>query len=67
MVDTIGTISNRDGIGARVTIDIDGKSQIREVSSGRSNMGQNMKYTEFQRHLVELIMTLKEIGIETIN
>ena len=47
VVDTIGTISNRDGIGARVTIDIDGKSQIREVSSGRSNMGQNMKSVHF--------------------
>ena len=42
-----GTQSNRDGIGARITVVAGDKTQIREVSSGRSNMGQNMMAAHF--------------------
>jgi hypothetical protein len=47
LVDPVGTVSNRDGIGARITLVTGGKTQIREVSSGRSNMGQNMLEVHF--------------------
>ena len=42
VVKTVGTASNRDGIGARITVRASGKSQIREVASGRSFMGHHM-------------------------
>ena len=43
----IGTSSNRDGIGARITLEAGGKTQIREVSGGRSFMGQHMRPSHF--------------------
>ena len=46
-VDTSGTVSNRDGIGARVTVVARGKVQIREISGGSSQMGQNMLAAHF--------------------
>ncbi len=36
-----GTRSNRDGIGARITATAGGRSQVREVKSGSSYLGQN--------------------------
>ncbi|MBI5614196.1 VCBS repeat-containing protein [Candidatus Gottesmanbacteria bacterium] len=36
-----GTVSNRDAIGARLTLVANGKTQIREVSSGSSYASQN--------------------------
>jgi hypothetical protein len=36
-----GVRSNRDGIGARVTITAQGRTQMREVKSGSSYLGQN--------------------------
>jgi hypothetical protein len=36
-----GTRSNRDGIGARVTVTAEGRSQVREVKSGSSYLGQH--------------------------
>jgi hypothetical protein len=36
MFDTVGGKSNRDGIGTRIKVVADGKSQIREVKSGGS-------------------------------
>ena len=41
IVKTIGTKSNRDGIGARVTIFVDGRKQMSEVRSGGSFISQN--------------------------
>ena len=40
-VRTVGNVSNRDGIGARITVVSGGSTQIRQVSSGSSQMGQN--------------------------
>ncbi len=42
VVKTVGTSGNRGGIGARITVMAGGKSQIREVASGRSFMGHHM-------------------------
>ena len=42
VVKAVGTESNRDGIGARITVNAGGKSQIREIASGRSFMGHHM-------------------------
>ena len=41
MFKTIGTTSNRDGIGARITVISGQHSQIREVKSGGSYLSQN--------------------------
>jgi hypothetical protein len=38
---TVGTKSNRDGIGARVTLVTGGRRQIQEVTSGGSYLSQN--------------------------
>ena len=46
-VKPVGTSSNRDGIGARVTVVVDGASQIREIAAGSSQMGQNMLEAHF--------------------
>jgi hypothetical protein len=40
-VQVIGVRSNRNGIGARVTITARGRTQMREVKSGSSYLGQN--------------------------
>jgi enediyne biosynthesis protein E4 len=40
IVRAVGTRSNRDGIGARVTVVAGGRSQVREVKSGSSYLGQ---------------------------
>jgi len=37
----VGVRSNRNGIGARVTITAQGRAQMREVKSGSSYLGQN--------------------------
>ena len=47
IVDVQGTASNRDGIGARITVTSGGTSQIREVAAGGSQMGQNMPGAHF--------------------
>jgi len=40
-VRVVGVRSNRNGIGARVTIIAQGRTQVREVKSGSSYLGQN--------------------------
>ena len=50
-----GTVSNRDAIGTRITIEVNGISQIREIASGRSAMGQNMRAAHFGLGKVENI------------
>ena len=47
IVDLEGTTSNRDGIGARITVSADGVKQIRETSAGGSSMGQSMMEAHF--------------------
>lgn len=39
-VDTDGTVSNRDGIGARVEIEVAGATQFREIRAGSSYLSQ---------------------------
>ena len=46
-VQTVGTVSNRDGIGARVTVVADGRTQIREIAAGSSNKSQSMLPAHF--------------------
>ena len=41
MVKTVGTRSNRDGIGARLTVHLPGKMLVREVHSGQSYLSQS--------------------------
>ena len=41
LVKTIGTQSNRDGIGARVRLTVGARTQIRDVKAGSSYLGQN--------------------------
>jgi hypothetical protein len=41
VVRVVGVRSNRDGIGARLTVTAQGRTQIREVKSGSSYLGQN--------------------------
>ncbi|MFN7993553.1 MAG: CRTAC1 family protein [Bryobacteraceae bacterium] len=38
---TVGTKSNRDGIGARITVAVGGRRQIQDVRSGGSYLSQN--------------------------
>ena len=46
-VRTVGTSSNRDGIGARITVVAGGAAQTREVRSGSSQMSQSMRSAHF--------------------
>ena len=41
LVRAIGSRANRDGLGARITVVAGGRSQVREVKSGSSYLGQN--------------------------
>ena len=41
VVRLVGVRSNRDGMGARVTVTAGGRTQVREVKSGSSYLGQN--------------------------
>ncbi len=47
IVRAVGTASNRDGVGARVELTTDGRTQIREVTAGASNSSQNMLPVHF--------------------
>ena len=47
IVKTVGSDSNRDGIGARITLVADGRTQIREITAGASNSSQNMLPAHF--------------------
>ena len=58
VVRTAGTQSNRDGIGARITLDTAGVRQIREISSGGSQMGQNMLAAHFGLGTATLVDSL---------
>ncbi len=47
VVEPVGVVSNRDGIGARITVTTGAVSQVREISGGSSSMGQNMLPAHF--------------------
>ena len=69
IVKTVGTASNRDGIGARVTLSVGGRSQIREITAGASNSSQNMLPVHFglgQASTVEQIQVRWPSGREQI-
>ena len=42
-----GTSSNRDGVGARIILRAGGRTQIREIAAGSSQMSQNMMAAHF--------------------
>ncbi len=46
-IDLEGTRGNRDGVGARITVEAGGSTQIREIAAGSSQMGQNMRTAHF--------------------
>lgn len=46
-VKLIGTKSNRDGVGAMITAEVEGKKQIRQVISGSSLISQNSIWQTF--------------------
>ena len=54
-ISTVGTVSNRDGVGARVRVEVDGRSQIREVAAGSSSMSQHMMATHFGLGSAEVV------------
>jgi hypothetical protein len=41
MVRTLGVTSNRDGVGARITVNAGGVQQVREIRTGSGLYGQN--------------------------
>jgi hypothetical protein len=41
LIRLVGSASNRDGVGARLALTVDGKAQLREVKAGSSYLGQN--------------------------
>ena len=47
VIQPVGTVSNWDGIGARISVVAGGVRQIREITSGSSQMGQNMLEAHF--------------------
>ena len=47
IVDIVGTKSNRDGIGARLSLLAGDSAQIRDISSGSGSMGQDMLPAHF--------------------
>ena len=57
-VRTVGTSSNRDGIGARITVVAGGAAQTREVRSGSSQMSQSMRSVHFGLGEAETIDTV---------
>ena len=58
-VRTVGTLSNRDGIGARITVVANGRTQIREIAAGSSNKSQNMLPAHFGLGSAEKVDTLE--------
>ena len=47
VIKTVGTASNRDGVGARIKVVAGGRTQIREVAAGGSSLSQNMLSVHF--------------------
>ena len=58
VIETVGRASNRDGIGTRIELIVDGTKQIREIAAGGSQMGQNMLEAHFGLGKSELVETI---------
>ncbi len=54
-VRAVGTRSNRDGIGARVVVTAGGATQVREVKTGSSYLGQNALLAHFGLGLADRV------------
>ena len=59
VVKPVGTESNRDGIGARISLTTGGRSQIREISAGASNSSQNMLPAHFGLGKADVVEELR--------
>ena len=59
VIRTEGTVSNRDGIGARVSVDAGEITQIREVAAGGSNKSQNMLPVHFGLGSAEVVDSIE--------
>ncbi len=57
-VDLNGTVSNRNAIGARVTITAGGVTQLREVRSGSSYLAHHMQRLHFGLNTADMIDSL---------
>ncbi len=69
VVKTVGTISNRDGIGARIRVVTGALSQIREVDGGSGYLSQNSLPVEFglgQATQVDSVIVRWPSGIKQI-
>ena len=58
-IKTVGTDSNRDGIGARIKLVAGGNTQIREVTAGASNKSQNMLPVHFGLGKSEIVDSIQ--------
>ncbi len=58
VVKTVGGASNRDGVGARLTVEAGGRTQIREIAGGSSSIGQNMIEAHFGLDDIEVVDSL---------
>ena len=67
----VGTRSNRDGIGARLTLTSGGRRQVREIHSGTSFLSQNSLTAHFglgqARVVDELRIRWPSGAIQTLN
>ena len=61
IVKTVGSASNRDGIGARIKVAVGGQTQIREVAAGGSSMSQNMIPVHFGLGPVRIVDSIEII------
>ena len=59
VIRTVGTASNRDGIGARITVVAGEKTQVREVSAGGSNKSQSMLPVHFGLGEAEVVDSIQ--------
>ncbi len=59
MIKTVGTKSNRDGIGARIKVVAGGITQTREVKSGSSFLCQSDMRVHFGLGNVQIVDTLQ--------
>ena len=59
IIGTVGTASNRNGIGARITVVAGEKTQIREVSAGGSNKSQSMLPVHFGLGKAEVVDSIQ--------
>lgn len=67
-VKTIGSLSNRDGIGTRIKITVDGKIQIREISGGTAYGSQDSFIAHFglgNKTRVDILEIFWQSGIKT--